>query len=87
MLVLLSRQFESSHSTNNTRNNRRYLTAKAGDDSAAAEAVYLLTGEYEANVRVYDEIELQALGMVDVMAEGIIRQFHFILNDHKGTSD
>lgn len=45
-------------------------------DLVKAEAVYMLTGNYEAAVAVYDEIELQSLGMADVMAEGIIRQFN-----------
>lgn len=41
-----------------------------------AEAVDMLTGKYEAAVAVYDQIELQSLGMADVMAEGIIKQFN-----------
>lgn len=40
------------------------------------EAVEMLTGNYEAGVAVYDQIQLQALGMADVMADGIIRQFN-----------
>lgn len=40
-----------------------------------AEAVEMLSGNYEASIAVYDQIELQALGMADVMAEGIIQQF------------
>ena len=45
-------------------------------DLVKAEAVYMLTGNYQAAVAIYDEIELQTLGMADVMAEGIIRQFN-----------
>jgi len=41
------------------------------------QAVYMLTQNYEAAVAVYDDIELQSLGMADVMAEGIIRQFNY----------
>ena len=40
-----------------------------------AEAVDLITKDFEAGIRVYDEIERQALGMADVMSEGIIKQF------------
>ena len=43
-----------------------------------AEAVYMLTGDYEVSVAVYDQIEIQALGMADVMAAGIIKQFRII---------
>jgi hypothetical protein len=39
------------------------------------EAVSMLTKNYAAGINVYDEIENQALGMADVMTEGIIRQF------------
>jgi hypothetical protein len=39
------------------------------------EAVSRLTGDYETNIAIYDEIEAQALGMADVMTEGIVRQF------------
>ncbi len=39
------------------------------------EAVSRLTGDYETNIAIYDEIETQALGMADVMTEGIVRQF------------
>ena len=39
------------------------------------EAVSRLTGDYETNIAVYDKIEAQALGMADVMTEGIVRQF------------
>lgn len=40
-----------------------------------AEAVAMLTGDFEAGIKVFDEIERQALDMADVMAEGIIKQF------------
>ena len=43
-----------------------------------AEAVDMLTGQYEAGIAVYDQIEIQALGMADVMAAGIIKQFRII---------
>lgn len=45
-------------------------------DLVKAEAVNMLAKNYEASVAVYDERESQALEMADVMAEGIIRQFH-----------
>lgn len=41
-----------------------------------AEAVYMLTAQYETGVAVHDDIEMQALEMADVMARGIILQFH-----------
>ncbi|TEB04392.1 hypothetical protein Psch_04119 [Pelotomaculum schinkii] len=41
-----------------------------------AEAVNMLTGQYEASIAAYDENEIHTLGMADVMAEGIIKQFH-----------
>lgn len=40
------------------------------------EAGLRLSRDYAADVALYDEIEDQALGMADVMAEGIIRQFN-----------
>lgn len=40
------------------------------------EAVEMLSGNYAAGVAVYDRIEIQSLGMADVMAKGIIRQFN-----------
>lgn len=40
-----------------------------------AEAVDMLTKNYEAGISIYDDIERQALKMADEMAEGIIRQF------------
>lgn len=45
-------------------------------DLVKSEAVNMLAGNYQASVAVYDEIELQALQMANVMAEGIIRQFN-----------
>jgi hypothetical protein len=41
-----------------------------------AEAVAMLTKDFEAGIEVYDEIERQALEMADVMAKGIIKQFY-----------
>jgi hypothetical protein len=41
-----------------------------------AEAVYMLNKLYEESVEAHDEIELQSLGMADVMAEGMILQFN-----------
>jgi hypothetical protein len=41
-----------------------------------AEAVDMLTKDFEASIKVYDEIERQALEMADVMSRGIIRQFY-----------
>ena len=40
-----------------------------------SEAVAMLTAKFEVGIEVYDEIELQALMMADVMAAGIIKQF------------
>jgi len=39
------------------------------------EAVLILTMEYEKSIKVYDQIQAQALDMADVMTCGIIRQF------------
>jgi len=39
------------------------------------EAMTLINEEYQRNVDVYDELELQALKMADMMSEGIINQF------------
>lgn len=41
----------------------------------AEEALTLINGEYQRNVDVYDELELQALEMADEMSRGIIEQF------------
>lgn len=41
-----------------------------------AQAVNMLGGQYEASIAAYDENEIHVLGMADVMAEGIIKQFH-----------
>jgi len=39
------------------------------------EAVFILTGEYERGIKVYQDIQNQALRMADFMTCGIIRQF------------
>jgi hypothetical protein len=39
------------------------------------EAVAILTGNYEQSIRIFDQVELQALEMADMMTEGIARQF------------
>lgn len=39
------------------------------------EAVFLLLGNYKANVDVYDKIEIQTLMMADEISFGIIKQF------------
>ena len=39
------------------------------------EAITLINGEYEKNILVYDDLELQSLEMADMMSEGIIKQF------------
>lgn len=44
-------------------------------DFVAREATTLINGEYQANVDLYDPLELQALEMADMMSEGIIKQF------------
>lgn len=41
------------------------------------EAVLLLSGRFEENIAIYDEIEKQSLVMADLMSSGIIRQFGF----------
>lgn len=40
-----------------------------------SEAVDILTSNYAEGIKVYDEIEKQALKMADVMAKGIVKQF------------
>lgn len=40
-----------------------------------SEATTILNKDYAAGIDVYDKIENQALGMADVMTEGIIKQF------------
>ena len=40
------------------------------------EAGYILTGQYQAGVDIYDQIQDDALKMADLMARGIIKQFH-----------
>jgi hypothetical protein len=40
-----------------------------------AEAVHAINKDFEAGIRVFDEIERQALGMADVMSMGISNQF------------
>ncbi len=45
-------------------------------DLVKAQAVNMLTGQYETSIAAYDENEIHVLGMADVMAEGIIKQFH-----------
>ena len=40
-----------------------------------SETVNILTNNYEESITEYDEIEMQALKMADVMAEGIVKQF------------
>ena len=40
-----------------------------------AEAESMLNGDYAADIKLYDEIELQALMMADEMTRGIVRQF------------
>lgn len=39
------------------------------------EAVTMITGEYEKNVNMFDEMEAQVLQMADYMSDGIIKQF------------
>lgn len=45
-----------------------------------SEAVNIFKANYEKGIDIYDEIEKQALGMADVMTEGIVKQFpqHFV---------
>ncbi|EPY2278847.1 LysM peptidoglycan-binding domain-containing protein [Clostridium sporogenes] len=46
-----------------------------------AQAVALLTSDYEKGISIYDEMEAQALEMADMMADGIIKQFPEIFQD------
>jgi hypothetical protein len=39
------------------------------------EAVNILTGKYAEGISVFDQIEMQALEMADVMTYGIVMQF------------
>ncbi|MDD3653778.1 MAG: acetylglutamate kinase [Desulfotomaculaceae bacterium] len=41
-----------------------------------AQAVNMLSGQFATSIAAYDENELHTLGMADVMAEGIIKQFN-----------
>ncbi|WP_243190750.1 LysM peptidoglycan-binding domain-containing protein [Clostridium botulinum] len=40
-----------------------------------AEAVAILTSDYEKGISIYDDLEMQALEMADMMADGIVKQF------------
>ena len=44
-------------------------------DMTLHEAVAYLTGDHAGSIASYDQIHLQALGMADMLSEGIIRQF------------
>lgn len=46
-----------------------------------AQAVAILTSDYEKGISIYDEMEAQALEMADMMADGIIKQFPEIFQD------
>ena len=39
------------------------------------EAVAILSGNFERGIQIFDQVELQALEMADLMTEGIVRQF------------
>jgi hypothetical protein len=41
----------------------------------ANEAIARIQGDWSADIAAYDEIHLQALGMADMLSEGIIKQF------------
>jgi hypothetical protein len=43
-----------------------------------AEAVDMITKDYQAGINEYDKIEEQALTMADVMASGIVKQFQHL---------
>ena len=45
-----------------------------------AEAVDMISKDYQAGVNEYDEIEQQALMMADMMVEGIVNQFKDIFD-------
>jgi hypothetical protein len=40
-----------------------------------AEAVAILNMEFERGIQIFDQVELQALEMADMMTEGIVKQF------------
>ncbi|WP_225897412.1 acetylglutamate kinase [Clostridium botulinum] len=40
-----------------------------------AEAVAILTSDYEKGISIYDDLEMQALEMAAMMADGIVKQF------------
>ncbi|MCW6088151.1 LysM peptidoglycan-binding domain-containing protein [Clostridium sporogenes] len=40
-----------------------------------AQAVAILTSDYEKGISIYDDLEMQALEMADMMADGIVKQF------------
>lgn len=44
-------------------------------DLTKDEAVKMIQRDYKADVAIFDEIEAQALGMSDMIAEAIVRQF------------
>jgi hypothetical protein len=44
-------------------------------DLTLQEAVAYLTGDHAGSIAAYDQIHLQALGMADMLSDGIIRQF------------
>ena len=46
-----------------------------------AEAVAILTSDYEKGISIYDDLEMQALEMADMMADGIVKQFPEIFQD------
>lgn len=46
-----------------------------------AEAVDMLSKNYEAGIEIYDEIERQALGMADMMSGGIIKNFPYTFRE------
>lgn len=43
-----------------------------------AEAVDMITKDYQAGINEYDKIEEQALPMSDVIASGIVKQFQHL---------